>query len=134
MPLSLPFTGLANAKTIDIQPGSKNEVVITTSKPKNASKPVSSKHSYTTKKSSRRASSSIGREVKRLRPDLQVSVSPSMLSTSLYSYKTILPEPGLELDCASSAKKACRGKLDPFMYWALPLFSYKAVSSTLTAI
>ena len=72
--LSFGHAGLANAKTVDIQPGSKNEVVITTSRPKNANKPLSSKQTYTTKKSSKRAASSIGRETKRIRPDLQVKL------------------------------------------------------------
>ena len=75
------FAGLANSETVDIQPGSKNEVVITTSRPKNVNKPALSKHSYTTKKSSKRAAGSVGKQIKRTRPDLQVQLLLSCCTT-----------------------------------------------------
>jgi len=68
---SYKHSGIANDKTIDLQAGEKNAIIITTSKPKNANRPLSSKQSYSTKKDSRRAASSIAKETKKIRPDLQ---------------------------------------------------------------
>jgi hypothetical protein len=59
-----------------LQAGEKNAIIITTSKPKNASRPLSSKQSYSTKKDTRRAASSIAKETKKVRPDLQVPPTP----------------------------------------------------------
>ena len=48
-------------------------MVVTTSRPKNSNKPMHSKQSYTTKKNARRSGASIGKEAKKIRPDMQVS-------------------------------------------------------------
>lgn len=66
--------GLANDRTIDIQPGKEGGVVITTKRSKNKSKPSSATTSYTTKKSTRRAAAAIGKEARKIRPDLKVLI------------------------------------------------------------
>lgn len=74
-PTAVPslLAGLANSKTVNIAPAADNAVTVTVSRPKNASKPRSSRNSTTSKKRVQRQAPAVAKLVGSVRPDLQVS-------------------------------------------------------------
>lgn len=69
--------GLANSKTLDIQAAEGGAVTVTVTRPKNATKPRTSKNSTTSKKRVQRQAPALSKLVSATRPDLQVLPRPS---------------------------------------------------------
>jgi hypothetical protein len=67
------YTGIANAKSVDISvEGKTDEIKLRLGSVKNASKPKKYNTKYTVKKPARRVLKTIGKQVSSFRPDLKV--------------------------------------------------------------